>query len=100
MHGARANFGVVRLLKNAALSVPEVHEFEDEILEGEALGLGAGFRFYFRFHDNSKTTVPLQDGIKQLPFRAKKDSSLRRPRLPALGRIGGFGITRAGLTAV
>jgi hypothetical protein len=50
MHGARAYFGVVGLLENAALAIPEVHQLEDQVLEGGAQGPLPGLKFYFRFH--------------------------------------------------
>ena len=40
MHRAGADFGVVRLLEDAALMVPVMHELEDELLKSEAWSLG------------------------------------------------------------
>lgn len=47
MHGARANFHVIGLLKNTTLINPEVRELQNQILKIEAFGFL--FKFYFNF---------------------------------------------------
>src|SRR5215469_10655086 len=58
MHGASADFDVVRLVENAALLVPEVRELQDEVLKGGAECFWPRFKFYFRFHNRSRIVLP------------------------------------------
>ena len=49
MHCAGANFGVVRLLEHAAFFSPELHELEDQVLEGKPrFGLASSFTLAFK----------------------------------------------------
>src|SRR6202008_44250 len=78
--------------ENAALLVPEVHEFEDEVLEGEACGLGPGFKFYFRFHSVSTKTIathPFVCHSSGPPQKAGPTRSLPpSPRKSELQKVG------------
>src|SRR6266849_4964869 len=58
VHGARAHFDIIRLLKNAALPPPELREFQNQILKGGALPFF--LKFYFNFQEVSKSARVLR----------------------------------------
>src|SRR6267378_5506713 len=54
MHGARADFHVVRLLEDATLLHPELGELQEQVLEGEPFR--PLLKFYFNFQVCSKSS--------------------------------------------
>jgi len=58
VHGAGADFGVVGLLENAALGVPEVHEFKDQLLKVRPFGFALPSSFTLTFTASPKPLIP------------------------------------------
>src|SRR6266850_2430676 len=81
MHGARADFHIVRLLEDAALLHPELGELQDQILEVEsALSF---LKFYFNFQVRSKSSRVIRRRSILCSIQVKEASRSS----PALGCI-------------
>src|SRR6266850_2274547 len=81
VHGARADFHIVGLLKDATLLHPELGELQDQVLEGEPLRLF--LKFYFNFQVCSKSSRVIKRRSRWCSIQVKEASR----NSPAMGCI-------------
>src|ERR1700693_3437111 len=81
MHGARADFHVVRLLEDATLLHPELGELQDQVLEGESLR--PFLKFYFNSQVCSRSSRVIKRRSRLCSIQVKEASR----NSPAMGCI-------------
>src|SRR6476660_4595236 len=72
MHGARADFHIVRLLEDAALLDPELGKLKDQVLEMEPLW--PFLKFYFNSHVCSKSSRVIKRRSRLCSIQVKETS--------------------------